>query len=678
MQNSHDNTNVDPGFVERTSAFLKNAAAAAREWYTDDGQWRASSAPAIGRERFWICFALYAEGHAALADAVIRVAETARYGDIVYDVFDNNIAVALLLQHGDAMAPDVRAKLEQLGRFGFSFAPGNRQPDYQFHGYNDNMPAKATLGLVLGGELLNEPEAVDYGLWQLRQMRAQLTRRGINSEFNSPTYTPLALHAMAAIREFAKNPEAREVAGSIEARLWLDIAARFHPEMGMPSGPHSRYYTVDALGHASIMASLLWFVLGDKARPSPQLLFDPASGLVLHHMGDAPFNIAQMCWIAAGHYHLPPIALELFSGKTYPFHAVATFEGGDFGPDVPARDGRIETVLYPDFTLASSNAAFLNGAQTTTYFATYKRRENIESFHDLGTVYSAIVINDDVPGFVPGSHYSNSGEADCLASHAQSLVLQSESTALVLTHPQLVLAGSHSQPHWKRPARQLSRISEMVLFPIHNGGGAAEILVGGEKRESWEGTVPRGSWVTCRYGRMLVGIRPLCYTGALGEPRIALERIDNYNVLRVTFYEGEARTFTRAELCQIFGGFVAEHAGVDDYASLADFAAELESTTRFTDYYWATRRTRYRRLAGRKPALEMETSWSPGSQTQRFATINGRQLDCAPLTIDGVDPAMLPFLGEPFKPIEGFFPWEELKMVWMDWPSAIGDRETND
>lgn len=155
-----------PAIARRKAQFLHAASEAAQDRYDADGNWIALTTPAKTRERFWLCFALYANGAHALADAVIRRGQTAQTPQ-EFSIFDPNIACALLVKYRDEMQNDVREKLENLVRAAFGFLPGNRQPDFQFQGYNDNMPAKATMGLVLGGELLNEPDAAQYGLHNL-------------------------------------------------------------------------------------------------------------------------------------------------------------------------------------------------------------------------------------------------------------------------------------------------------------------------------------------------------------------------------------------------------------------------------------------------------------------------------------------------------------------------------
>jgi len=524
--------------------------------------------------------------------------------------------------------------------------------------------------------MFDEPAAIKHGLWNLRQMRALLYRRGINSEWNSPTYSPVTLHCMGEIAEHARHPEARELALKIEERLWLDFAARFHPEMGVVAPPYCRAYLIDSLAHLSSAATLFWLVLGDIARPSPMELFNPDSGLLLHHSNDVPFNIAQMSYFASGVYHPPGRALELFTGKNYPFRAIATAEQGNVNPDCPAAPLRIETVLEPDFDVGTSSIPFLNGEQSETYGVIYKHTNAIRSFRDIGAVYHKFVINDDEPGRIVspsdehGKTYSNSGE-EYTPSRCGMVTVQSRSSVLAATHPQLSLGGTEDGG----APQSLTRLSEIILFPSHFRG-ADEIQIGNKTLDSWSGEALHGQWIGCRRGRLLIAIRPLVYTADLGSVHITLEKINHYETIRSTFYHGPARTFTRFELRRIFGGFVAEHASIDDYPSLAAFMQEV-AASKFTDQYLTTRRIRYRRPAGKKvQALELELSWSPGNPVPRFTSIDGRvpSVDSR-VQIDGLKESDFPFLSEPWTSVSSHFPWPVLRAPCNKHDGIVADRE---
>ncbi|MGE9269579.1 MAG: hypothetical protein ACQKBU_02150, partial [Verrucomicrobiales bacterium] len=629
-------------------------------------EWVDRAYPLAVRERFWLSFSFFEIGEAEKGNALIRNTDATQndfVGDSTFNIFSTNIAVVLALRYMHLFDADVRDKLFGMIREGFSTWEGNRAPDYQFHGYNDNMPAKACMGLVLGGELLGNQQAIDHGYWSLRQFGDQLSRRGINSEYNSPTYSPLTLHAMAEIGERSQSEEIRGLARQIEFRLWLDLAARFHPETGMLAGPYSRAYTVDLLGHISVASSLLWFVLGKVSRMSPMRLFDETNDLVLHHRGNRPFNIAQMCWLAIGEYHLPEEVRALFTGKSYPHRTVATAEMGYLENGYPACPVRTETFLERDYTVGTANVSFLNGVQSASYFSTYRRVRGHSEGEDAGTVYAKVLEGDEVPGEVLKEHpeFDNADENSNLASHGNVYTMQSDATVMALTA-------------FQREKSELAGDSDVSLCVIFSSrsGGADEVICGSNRRDGWEGLVDKGEWIVCRRGKLLIGIRPLVYS--LGEESLilSLEKENHYEWIRMKFQGNGARGSRDG----LMGGFLAEHASVDEYTSLEEFANVLQRSI-VSDYFWSTRRVHY--LRGKSKArheLEMEISWTPGSPVPRFAEINGVPVDWPKWQSDepAPSPQTIPLLGKRKSREPPFFPWEHLRCVQLDWPWGIGDR----
>jgi hypothetical protein len=126
----------------------------------------------------------------------------------------------------------------------------------------------------------------------------------------------------------------------------------------------------------------------------------------------------------------------------------------------------------------------------------------------------------------------------------------------------------------------------------------------------------------------------------------------------------------------MLGGFVAEHASVDDFPSLADFLAEV-SAAKFTHQYLTTRRIRYRRPAGKKlKAVELELSWTHGGVTTRFSTVNGKVPSVEPpVQIDGLKESDFPLLSEPWKSVPAYFPWPVLRAPCNKVDGIIADRE---
>ena len=667
----------------RVAAYNRAAAAISKPWFDAKGNWIRYANPLVPRERYWLCCSLFAAGEDKFANTIIEGTQIKPWDGAewksppsTFDIFHTNIACFLLAKYDKKLTPAARKPLVALAKEGMQIYHGDRRPDFQFHGYNDNMPAEATMGLILGGEYLGDKVGVEHGVWNLRRFRDILRRRGNISEWNSPTYTPVTLHAMAEIAEYAENAEARELAAKIEERLWLDVAARFHPEIGAVAGPYARAYSVDELAYVSNYSSMLWFALGDISRVSPMELMGPnVHEYVLHHEGEQSFNIAQMCWFSAETYHVPEKARQMFFKKTYPFRAITTAEMGDGGPEFPARSNRLETVLYRDFAVGTAASQWISaGGHPQCYMVLYKRTEKPVSRKDTGVVYHKILINDDIPGMPlctldpEGQPYPEGGEK-FLGTNANVLTMQDGPTALVLTNPKQALGGQEDRVK----ATPLTKINDMVIFPSHFGG-ADEIYVGDESRPKWGGGVRHGEWIGCRRGRMLIAVRPLTFL-APGEkaPRLSLEKINNYEVIKTELYNGESKVFKPQELRTMFAGFVAEHASVDEYPSLEAFVKEM-SKAKFTDYYWIMRRTRYRRPAtSKRAALEMEISFSPGAPVSRYAVINGNQVEETRLQIDGLTDKDYPIINEPFKPIPGHFPWPHFNSPWGI--GSVGDKE---
>ena len=86
-----------------------------------------------------------------------------------FDIFQTSIAAHLLARYESRMEPATVAWCEQVLREGCPNNPGMTTPDYQFHGYNDNMPAMTCKTLILGGERLGQPGWVEFGLHRLEQ-----------------------------------------------------------------------------------------------------------------------------------------------------------------------------------------------------------------------------------------------------------------------------------------------------------------------------------------------------------------------------------------------------------------------------------------------------------------------------------------------------------------------------
>jgi len=391
------------GQDERRSRYLSAAASAAQNWYSPEGDWIAETTPAHSRERFWLCFALYegSEEQCRLADAIIRKTEVDTFEDgHRFNIFTSNIAPILYKVHSEKMAEDVRNILLDLTAEGHHTFPGDRQCDYQFHGYNDNMPAKGTMSLIVGGELIGSEQSMRHGLWQLKQLQDQLTRNGLISEYTSPTYSALTLHAMSSIAEFSGIEEARQRALAIERRLWTDLACHWHPQSRQIAGPHSRAYTRDHIGQMSNVREIVWLLFGEQVSGiSAMQLFEEPPWMHYHHSHDVPFCITSACWYIAGHYHIGEDLAALLLHKPDPFELVATSEHGD-SREIGTRRAICSSYMTSDYSLGTTSISYGGGEQNDTLYVTCTHDEQVP----VGsTIYLKYTINDDNPAMMQAS-----------------------------------------------------------------------------------------------------------------------------------------------------------------------------------------------------------------------------------------------------------------------------------
>jgi hypothetical protein len=96
---------------------------------------------------------------------------------------------------------------------------------------------------VAAGELLNMPYLLDYGRRRLASVKELADRTGGFGEYNSPTYTRVALEESERCLMLVQDAGVREIAEGLRVLAWSTIAERFHPGTGQMAGPNSRAYS---------------------------------------------------------------------------------------------------------------------------------------------------------------------------------------------------------------------------------------------------------------------------------------------------------------------------------------------------------------------------------------------------------------------------------------------------
>ncbi|MHB9024700.1 MAG: hypothetical protein ACYC7E_11090 [Armatimonadota bacterium] len=508
-----------------------------------------------------------------------------------------------------------------------------------FFGANDNFPCMDSFVLIVAGELLGDMAAVQAGIDNLYSLRDMLSRRGFYSEYNSPTYAGVSLHALAEIVNLARSEEARGLARQAGERLWLDIAAHWHPRVGYQAGPYSRAYHNDSIGLASSLAgTVIWLAFGDSvAFQSPDaILFSDFS----ETRPGANANAMAVAFAAAystATFEVPDYIGELMTAKRYPYRARGTTEHGTFhegdyrrtpegavyhvpgrSVDYGANSANLTTYLEEDFALGTASRGFMNGGQTDAFHLLYRLRPDVRGWADIRTLFTRYLVNETQP--------EDERSRGLLTEAGNIFTVQDDRRALVHYYPNgLRRQGIHSL--------RLALVLSELCSPVE------EIWIGDRRLPEDNGESEVVDWVIIKDGPVLLAFYPLPQTNLGRRAAIRCSQENGYRVISLYNYQDAARDFPMYDLQIIQNGFVFEAAPVKEYPDVPAFLAELRQARLSDSTVLEDRRVRYVR-EGREMLLWM----NPALQTVKTAAVNGREVACPPLAIDGIDLARVPWM----------------------------------
>ena len=694
-------TQSDPRFLDpapmtaRRDTFYARARETMLEWVNPDGTPRAPhkvfAATSDGniypnREPFRSLPCLYAgeQGHIDLANAMVAryCTPPAEYRPPRYEpgedlglhfnIFQSNNAAAVYHRYRDLLTPRAARVLEYHTRLVFEHRPGSAQIDFSFHGANDNMPAMSTVGLVLGGEALDDGAALDHGVWKLRRFRRMLSRNAWCSEYNSGTYSGLTLSCMAKLASESHTPEVRELALAIEQRLWAEMLLHWHPGTFCQAGPHSRAYAVDAANHMHNQQALLWMAFGPDAtrRDLVKTCFAHDGVEVVHFGGYHPSNIVEYVEMLDTELHVPEHLGRLIAERRYPARLQGSVEQMST-PNHAGGCGRCHTTTYMEesFSLGTVDSAFCGGEQTDSLYATFRRKANVASFRDAGVLFVRYLVND-APHGLPDeqARFFDTGKPAFgeafVKSHGNLLTLQKDGTAMLL-----------AQPHWRddQPLHELGQTDGItslklsLLVPAHYGRSRA-VMVGDERVTDFHLRTDRLQPISIDTGDVYIHIDPLVPTACERDCAVELVRENAYEAVHLVNYRGPARAFTPAELASMLNGCVVTLRARAEFASVEAFHASM-CRVRIHDY-WA--HMRYVVFQRDDIELEMVTSIEPMSV--QTAAIDGRPPARPMIDSSEIDVGRLPFASGAVPRDEPFFPWRSLNVYPYDNAWGIGSR----
>lgn len=144
----------------------------------------------------------------------------------------------VLKRHGETLPDALRARVESAVRNACAaIAKRNVGPHYT------NIAIMGSFVTLCAGEWLGDADAEAYGLARLQRFYDYTMESGTFQEFNSPTYTTVAIEELSSLRTETRSEAARRLADGLLDIAWAMVAERFHPRTGQWAGPHNRAYS---------------------------------------------------------------------------------------------------------------------------------------------------------------------------------------------------------------------------------------------------------------------------------------------------------------------------------------------------------------------------------------------------------------------------------------------------
>ncbi len=151
--------------------------------------------------------------------------------------FCGKVLVLSVLRHGHRFPSSLLEEVrETIGNACDAIIRRNVGPEYT------NIAIMGTLVTLIAGELYDREDYGSYGMQRLERIVAFTRDRQTFQEYNSPTYTYVALLELSKLSTSTRNPEAKKLANELIDMAWGSVAQHFHASTRNWAGPHSRSY----------------------------------------------------------------------------------------------------------------------------------------------------------------------------------------------------------------------------------------------------------------------------------------------------------------------------------------------------------------------------------------------------------------------------------------------------
>ncbi|GIW76055.1 MAG: hypothetical protein KatS3mg104_1118 [Phycisphaerae bacterium] len=628
---------IDPsGQTQRKQKLLTAHRESRFELFSDSGVYKPN--PNFDwRGYFWNAASFLSDDTGrmhARANAMLRL--VASLGD---GHFWTSAATVLLGRFGkDSETPRITSEVDQLLRDrlrGLVLEEATHRP----RGYNDNYPAMAALSAGVGARLTDQPDALQGARVCLEEFARLYHRRGFLSEYASPTYSPITLTMLAEIVNLSDDPFLRDLALSIEQRLWLELVSRWHVPTSSLSGPHSRAYMADMCAHYHSAHVAMYLGLGEEFT-----LIHPFNSQFPGLPGQALHNGGPDVAFQATSFHHPPSRLvEILRDRKYPHQVIANAEVASFSRnawsherhpetpfcEVPANVVNTTNYQTPDYALGTSDRSWLDGKQHTGVHLVFRRSRSVQSLKDIGSLFARYL-------FGPCDVINRHRHLDC---GGRTIGLQHESSCMVLYWPRPSWGASRGDPD---PERSDIGLLQLVTFIPNFWTAPQEIWIGDTPLADCDSCASSPSPVFIHDGRVFVVIQPLEITDLGRSAAVRVDEVNGFRAIRFINYESTPRRFRADELPAIRNGFVLKVVSCDTH-NFSEWRHQWMNHFRFTDQWHAG--DAMRRVRATLPeGVELGMEISPYSEGIKCRTINGQAAPEPLFQATGIDTKSLPLI----------------------------------
>jgi hypothetical protein len=142
------------------------------------------------------------------------------------------------LDHRARLDPDLAKRVDDAIRHAAaSIRKRNVGPGYT------NIAIMGTYVTLVAAERVGDDDLKAYALERLKRFHDYTLEQGAFTEYNSPTYTVVALSELGRMRLHVRDAGARKMGETLYRMAWEEIARHFHPPTRQWAGPHSRAYS---------------------------------------------------------------------------------------------------------------------------------------------------------------------------------------------------------------------------------------------------------------------------------------------------------------------------------------------------------------------------------------------------------------------------------------------------